>query len=160
ADPSLVKGGPGRAGNGNFALSDFRVTMAPRNPQASGGRKAPDTKPLPVRLLNPRATFEQKGLPIKAAIDNDAKTAWAIDPQCGKDHAAVFETEKPIGYPGGSTLTFTLQFQNNTGHNIGRPRLSVSTGPQPVALTAAAIPEPIVSILHKPAAKRTTAQMT
>src|SRR5262249_36968091 len=29
AHPSMVRGGPGRAGNGNFALSDFKVTAAP-----------------------------------------------------------------------------------------------------------------------------------
>jgi hypothetical protein len=40
ADPSLVKGGPGRAGNGNFALSDFRLTIAP----LSGGRQPPERK--------------------------------------------------------------------------------------------------------------------
>jgi mono/diheme cytochrome c family protein len=158
ADPSLVKGGPGRAGNGNFALSDFRLTIAPRNPQASGGRKAVGVKPLLIRLLNPRATFEQKGLPVKAAIDNDAKSAWAIDPQFGKDHAAVFDTEKPMGFPGGTTLTFTLQFQNNTGHNIGRPRLSISTAPPPVALTAASMPQQVMAILHTPAARRSAAQ--
>src|SRR5947208_10451417 len=26
ADPSMIKGGPGRAANGNFALSDFEVS--------------------------------------------------------------------------------------------------------------------------------------
>ena len=33
----VVKGGPGRAANGNFALSDFRVTAAPLNGRASAG---------------------------------------------------------------------------------------------------------------------------
>src|SRR5262249_43383085 len=70
ADESLVRGGPGRAGNGNFALSDFRLSIAPK---ASGGRKPPGAKPVAVRLRNSRATFEQKGLPVKAAIDNDQK---------------------------------------------------------------------------------------
>src|SRR5581483_5127435 len=50
--PSLVRGGPGRAENGNFALSDFWVTAAP----LSG--KGPAVR---VKLVNPRATFEQKG---------------------------------------------------------------------------------------------------
>jgi hypothetical protein len=158
ADSSLVKGGPGRAANGNFALTDFRVTIAPRTPSARGGRKPPDAKPIDVKLLNPRATFEQKGLPVKAAIDNDPKSAWAIDPQFGKDHAAVFDTEKPIGFPGGSTLIFTLQFQNNTGHNIGRPRLALSTGRPPVALAGFGIPQHAFSLLRTPAGKRTAAQ--
>ena len=39
ADPSMVKGGPGRAANGNFDLTDFRVTAAPLT-----GRGTPATK--------------------------------------------------------------------------------------------------------------------
>src|SRR5262249_22297962 len=112
ADPSMVKGGPGRAGNGNFALSDFRVTAAPLAGQGQA---------VPVKLVNPKATFEQKGLPVKATIDDDKKSAWAVDPEFGKDHAAVFETETDVGFDGGTLLTFTLEFNNNNGHNIGRP---------------------------------------
>src|SRR5262249_28438740 len=104
ADPSLVKGGPGRAGNGNFALSDFHVKIAP----AAGKEKA-----APVGLKTPRATFEQKGLPIRAAIDKDAKSAWAVDPQFGKEHAAAFDVDSPVGFAGGSIVTFTLSFKNN-----------------------------------------------
>src|SRR5205814_2079624 len=103
AHPSLVKGGPGRAANGNFALSDFRVTAT-----ASGasGLNPEARKPQKLVLRNPRATFEQKGLPIAAAIDDDEKSAWAIDPEFGKDHAAVFEIASPVGAAGGTTLTF------------------------------------------------------
>src|SRR5262249_17044804 len=107
ADPSMVKNGPGRAGNGNFALTDFRVTVTP---------KAGDGKAIPVKLKNPRATFEQKGLPIAAAIDADEKSAWAIDPQFGKNQAAAFEIDSPIGDAAGITLNFTLAFKNNNGH--------------------------------------------
>jgi len=48
--------------------------------------------------------------------------ALAVDPQVGKDHAAVFELESPTGFDNGTVLTFTLAFKNNTGHAIGRPR--------------------------------------
>src|SRR5207248_3424864 len=127
--PSLVKGGPGRATNGNFALSDLRVTVAPKNGAESKG-------PSAVKLANPRATFEQKGLPVAAAIDGDANSAWAIDPQFGKDHAAAFNFEKPVGFPGGTTITVTLAFNNNTGHGIGRPRFSISTAEKPELASA------------------------
>jgi hypothetical protein len=149
ADPSLVKGGPGRAANGNFALSDFRLTIAPRDGKS---------KPIPVKLRNARATFEQKGLPVAAAIDNDAKSAWAIDPQFGKDHAAVFDTESPIGFSGGTVLTFTLRFANNTGHNIGRPRLAVTTVPSPADPAGPALSQQVLTILRTPAEKRTGVQ--
>ncbi len=118
SDPSLVKGGPGRASNGNFSLSDIVVNSAPQ----SDPKKA-----MPVKLVKPRATFEQKGLPVSASIDSDpAGTAWAIDPQFGKNHAAVFEFEKPVGAPGGTILNVKLQFFVNVGHGIGRPRISIS----------------------------------
>jgi hypothetical protein len=149
--PSLVKGGPGRADNGNFALSDFAVSAL-----------YPDTKsgPSSVVLKNPQATFEQKGLPVAATIDQDGTSAWAIDPQFGKDHAAVWELESPIDGGDGTTLTFTLKFQNNTGHGIARPRISVTSAPLPATLDGeqgAAVALEINKILDKPSADRTAA---
>jgi mono/diheme cytochrome c family protein len=135
--PSFVKSGPGRAGNGNFALSDFRVTAVPRD----GKEKA-----IPLKLVRPRATFEQKGLPVAAAIDKDGVSAWAVDPQIGKDHAAVFELETPAGFDGGTVLTFTLTFKTNTGHAIGRPRLSLTTKAKP-NLEGATVPEIVTNSL-------------
>jgi len=140
ADPSMVKGGPGRASNGNFALSDFRVTAAPLN-----GKGAP----VSLKLTNARATFEQPGLPAKAAIDDDKKSAWAVDPQFGKNHAAVFETEGEVGFEGGTVLTFTLSFNNNNGHQIGRPRLSLTTLPRPVSLDGDAMPAKVLALLAR-----------
>ncbi len=150
SDPSLVKGGPGRAGNGNFALTNVRLTVA--------SAKDP-TRALPVGLTQPRATFEQKGLPIRAAIDNDPKSAWAVDPQFGKDHAAVFALERPIGHPEGSILTLTLQFQNNDAHSIGRPRIALTTAKGEVALTAPAIAEKIAALVSFPPDRRTPAMV-
>ena len=151
ADPSLVKGGPGRAANGNFALSDLRVNIAPKL----------NEKPIPVKLRNPRATFEQKGLPVAAVIDNDDKSAWAIDPQFGKDHAAAFETENPItGFEGGTFIIFTLKFNNNDGHNIGRLRLSATTAKSPPPLTAPGMPALIRAVLKLPQDKRAPFEKT
>jgi hypothetical protein len=155
ADPSLSHGGPGRAGNGNFALSDVTLTMVPLG---SAGTPLPDARPVPVKWRNARATFEQKGLPVAAAIDNDAKSAWAVDPQFGKDHAAVFETDEIVGGEGGTLLTFTLKFNNNGGHNIGRPRLSMTTLPGPVALDAGSAPQTVLQALKTPSDLRSNEQ--
>ncbi|MBI3410116.1 MAG: PSD1 domain-containing protein [Planctomycetes bacterium] len=149
--PSMSKGGPGRAGNGNFALSDFKLTTAP----TGQGADAPGT-PVSVVLRKPRATFEQKGLPIAAAIDTDAKSAWAVDPQFGKDHAAAFETD-PFGFDGGTVLTFTLHFNNNDSHNLGRPRLAISSGESP-DLLAPGMPPKIRAVLVTPSEKRNAEQ--
>src|SRR5262249_32634398 len=66
--PSLVKGGPGRAGNGNFALSHFALTIAPRSREPGrvsagepGRVSAGSGKPVKVKFRSARATFEQKG---------------------------------------------------------------------------------------------------
>lgn len=149
SDPSNPKGGPGRAGNGNFALSDFQVSVAPK----SGGGQ-----PVKLKLLNPRATFEQKGLPVAATIDKDAKSAWAVDPQFGKNHAAVYGLDKPAGFAGGSVLTFTLKFNNNAGHNIGRLRLSITTSKGEPALLGAGMPQTVRAALETPQDKRSADQ--
>src|SRR5207302_4849687 len=129
SDPSLVKGGPGRAANGNFDLTDFRITIAPASPPqadeppgAPAGAVAPAAK---LSLKSPRATFEQPGLPISAAIDENENSGWAVDPQFGKNHAAAFDLETPAGFDEGSVLTFTLVFKGNDKHNFGRTRLAV-----------------------------------
>uniref|UniRef100_UPI00286D15B9 DUF1549 and DUF1553 domain-containing protein n=1 Tax=Armatimonas sp. TaxID=1872638 RepID=UPI00286D15B9 len=103
--PSLVKGGPGRASNGNFALSNVSI---------SGGGK----------FISTKTDFEQAGLPVAAAIDGDSVSSWAIDPQFGKSHSAVFVLERPVSVPEGFPVTVRLEFNNNTGHGMGRPRIA------------------------------------
>ena len=109
-DDSMVKGGPGRASNGNIALSDFKITA--------------DGKTL--KLINPRATFEQTNLPISAAIDDNPKSAWALDPKFGKDHSAIFDISSGSNSKKGDQLEIKLHFNNNHKHNIGRFRISVT----------------------------------
>lgn len=160
--PSFTKGGPGRADNGNFALSDLVVTARPLGASGDATR---------VPLVNSRATFEQKGLPVAAVIDADKKSGWAVDPEFGKDHAAVFEFKEPVGLADGVELSVTLKFDVNNRHSIGRPRLSVSAIP-PVAgsggtnaiprLTSPGLPGGTVAAAIQgwstPAAQRTGAQ--
>ncbi|MFN5328922.1 MAG: PSD1 and planctomycete cytochrome C domain-containing protein [Planctomycetota bacterium] len=115
--PELVRQGPGRASNGNFALSNLTLNVRP------AGAKTPRKK---IALTRPKATFEQKGLPVAAAIDNDPMSAWAIDPKFGEDHAAIFALEKPIDSANGWDCQWLIEFNNNTGHGMGRVRLSFS----------------------------------
>ena len=104
-DPSMSKGGPGRAGNGNFALSNIKLTDAQGNFQ-----------PLQFVL----ADFEQTNLSAKFAVDADPKSAWAIDPQFGNTHAIIVQVDART-----EPLTLAMQFNNNAGHNLGRFRVSV-----------------------------------
>lgn len=149
ADPKLPRGGPGRAGNGNFALSDFRVEVLS---DING-----DNESRPVVLTGPRASFEQKGLPVAHIVDGDAKSAWAVDPQFGKDNAAAVESAEPVTDAIGKGIRFTLRFNNNTGHNLGRFRLAV-TAAENLDLKADSIPADIRRILLTASQERSDAE--
>ena len=127
-DKSMPRNGPGRAGNGNFALSDIRVFAANKK----GGQR------VPVKLVNPKATHQQNtaGLSVASSIDSDKrKSGWAVDfGGIGKEQAAVFEFAAPVGFEGGTILTVEMDFYVNTRHTIGRPRLAVTAAPRPVAI--------------------------
>jgi len=142
AHPSMVKGGPGRASNGNFALTEVRATVNPLGVNDVGDLTQ-------VRFARVTSTFEQTGLPVAAAIDGNDRTSWAVDPQFGKDHAAVFELAEPLGFSRGTVVSITLKFAGNTGHNIGRVRLAVTGAALPVKPDAGSTLEGIQSLLEK-----------
>ena len=135
-DTMLPKGGPGRAANGNFALSDVKVFVS--------NVEGKETKP--VEIVSAIADYEQKGLPASATIDSDAKSSWAVDGQIGKPHSIIFRLKEPISAMDGRNLTVTLKFNNNNGHNIGRFRLSL-TGISDAGLFANSSPERVEQIL-------------
>lgn len=142
AHESLVKSGPGRADNGNFALSEVTLKAEP----LTGGGES-----VTVKLVNPRADFEQNNghLAIAASLDGNKQTGWAVDPQFGKNHAAVFEIDpsQSIAFEGGTKLTLTLEFHVNARHAIGRPRLSISTAATP-GFGGDEGRQPVVETLH------------
>jgi len=140
AHASMTKGGPGRADNGNFALSKILVTAAPR-----GSAEA-----KPVALVKAVADFEQNkaSLSIASSLDDNPKTGWAVDPQFGKDHAAVFTFGEVVDFPAGATFTVKLQFEVNTKHNIGRPRLALMADSDPT-LKGEDLPAKVAEVLKK-----------
>ena len=132
ADQSMKKAGPGRAGNGNFALSRITVTAQPGNGEQ---------EPVTVQLTEPQVSFEQNtdNLSINASLDNNPKTGWAVDPKFGEDHAATFRFQEAVGFESGTHLKIRLEFQVNVQHNIGRLRVAVSNAPERPALDGDAI---------------------
>ena len=116
---SMPRNGPGRAGNGNFALSDLKIF-------ATNGSKKQQLK-----LTSPRATHEQNKttLSVASSIDNNPSgTGWAVDAGgIGKDQAAVFQIDPPLSSKDAASLEFHLHFKNNGKHTLGRVRLSVSS---------------------------------
>jgi hypothetical protein len=119
-DPSLPDNGPGRAGNGNFVLTEFRVTASD------------PVGPLPVLLQNPTAQGSQPGFPVRDVIDLLPNTGWADDLTASNNtppNVAVFETAETLQGGPVTRLTFTL---NNVGtccaeHNLGKFRISATT---------------------------------
>lgn len=139
---SLPLNGPGRAANGNFALSDFSMTTRP----AAGGET------VKLRLQKPRATFEQnrEKLSINASIDSDGTTGWAVDHGgIGDDQVAVFEFAEPPKTTGDTLLTFRLQFRGNSHHNLGRFRLSIARGSVPAGMRAAGVQQAAVETAQR-----------
>ena len=135
AHPSMKKGGPGRADNGNFALSKIRVFA-----KATGGDETE------VKLAKAVADFDQDkaSMSIASSLDENAKTGWAVDPQVGKDHSAVFTFAQPVDFEGGAVLRVVLDFEVNARHGIGRPRLSVIADAEP-RLDGETLPAPVIA---------------
>ncbi|MBL9166554.1 MAG: DUF1549 domain-containing protein [Verrucomicrobiales bacterium] len=145
AHSSMPKGGPGRADNGNIGLSKLRLFAAATN----GG---PTNE---LKLARARATFEQNGahLSVASALDTDPRTGWAVDPQFGTNHAAIFELEQPAQFPETMRLVVQLEFALNSRHNIGRPRLSI-TGVEAAPLGGETITPQIAAVLEKAQARK------
>ena len=137
---SMTRGGPGRAANGNIGLSRIRLFVVADN----------QVQEREIKLQNPRATFEQNAdsLSIASSLDDNPKTGWAVDPQFGENHAAVFDFEGPVTLREGEKLKVLLEFNLNTRHNIGRPRLSVSRE-KGAGFDDGALPAEISEILTK-----------
>ncbi len=147
--PSLPSSGPGQAANGNFVLSEVRVTAVPvADPEArataGGARKC---------LGRPRA----EEFPVAAAIDGKPETGWAVSPALGKNHVAMFEFKEPVANPGGTVLWITLDQNFGASHAIGRLRLSVTKSAKPLRVSSG-LPGPLAAIVAIPAADRTPEQ--
>jgi hypothetical protein len=126
-------GGPGTGKDGSFLLSTMVVTAKPLV-------TAPDRKTVTPRLKAVMATSEAPGNQLANAIDTSHLTGWGVDDVSGKDHAAVFEFDKPIGFEGGTQLTVELKFQDGH-HGLARLRLAMTNEPTRNDLTAVAAPQ-------------------
>jgi hypothetical protein len=149
-DESHPAKGPGRVTHGNFVLNEFTV-------KAVGAEGA---EPRPVALQNATADFSQDKYAVAAAIDGNAGTGWAIAPQFGRRHVAVFEAKDDLAAvsESGTTLVFSLDQQYGTEHTIGRFRISATTEPRPVP--ADDLPDDVIAALSVLPDKRDEKQQT
>jgi mono/diheme cytochrome c family protein len=178
-DPNLPAGGPGRSLKGLGALSEFIVEAAPADApdkiqklkivSATADVNPPETPVDPIFQNKPAAGKPKKPLvtgPIQFAIDGSNDTAWGIDAGPGRRNQprkAVFNFEKPVGFPQGTVLNIYLAMMHggnnsddNENNNLGRLRLSVTTVP---GAHADPLPANVRQILSLPRDQRSPAQM-
>jgi hypothetical protein len=124
---SLPARGPGRADDGNFVLTDVRMTV-----------NSPAATVRAVDFNAAVAVFSQQNYPVANTIDTDVKSGWAIHPKIGKPHTAVFALDTPITVEQGATVTISLDFSLPKGkkHTIGHFRLALTDAPSPAATIA------------------------
>jgi len=146
-DDSLPTKGPGRAQNGNFVLNEFSV-------KAAATDKPMESKA--VTLHKAVADFSQEGWAIAGAIDNNPATGWAVLPQFGKAHSALFEVKDAVKNEKGTTFTLTFSMQFGQQHTIGKFRLSATSDKEP--RLADGVPENLRKLLALPAEQRNDAQ--
>jgi hypothetical protein len=172
-DPNLPAHGPGRAINGLFALTEFKVEAVDA---------ADPKKKRPVKFVKATADFanerlqlgelyaDKKGArgftgPAAYAIDGKADTAWGIDAGPGRrnqDRKAVFLASTNLAFPKGTKLTFSFQ-QNHGGWNsddvktmnLGRFRVSATSDPRAAVDSA---PRAVRKLLAIPAVERSAAR--
>ncbi|MCX7412736.1 MAG: PSD1 and planctomycete cytochrome C domain-containing protein [Planctomycetia bacterium] len=143
ASAAAPGGGPGVGQDGSFQLSELKVTADPLMPAA--GRKQ-----VKVKLQPGVATFEENGFELAKAVDGNTNTGWSVDGQLGKDHAATFAFENPVGFEGGTKIKVELTFQANQ-HGLARFRLAATSGMPAAMVDGSAVPQAareIVSIVE------------
>ena len=146
-DDSLAGKGPGRSINGNFVMTNVTVGLGP-----SDDRR----KPRPQKIERASADFSQETYPIAHVLDSNDRTGWAIHPEVGKPHHAIFEFSTPIRLAGQpAPLTITLAFNSTFAqHQLGRFRVSITSAANPHDKPK--LPDNITSALT--ATERTEAQ--
>ena len=117
---SLPQGGPGRAEDGGFILSELQLSAAPENRPTSLAN-------IPFQAA--RSDFNPQDFGVDKLVDGDTKTGWrGISSRDRKSPPqAVVVLHKSAGYEGGTLLTFDLQQAAEGGQSLGRFRLWASS---------------------------------
>jgi hypothetical protein len=134
-------------------LKDFRIVVLSESrepvwqrtdaepPQADASFAL--AEPTRVELSDASADFSQADWPIERAIDGNvaADSGWAISPQVGKPHDAVFRFRRPLEFKGGAKLKLSLVQSYGGQHTLGRFRVSVTDAASPLAAVPSRVHE-------------------
>jgi hypothetical protein len=140
-DTSFPNSGPGRAENGNFVLSEFKLLV--------------DGKLVPLSAV--ASDYEQPSFPVAAAVDGKDETGWAVASEFGKPHTALFEARFPqLSDAANRPVVIRLEFRSpHVSHVLGKFRISVTDSP---VATFRPIPEGVRTALATAADQRNEAQ--
>ena len=116
---SLPEGGPGRAKDGNFTLSELRIFAGAEEKLGSQHR-------LPVAEVI--ADSFQDSWPAGHTGDDLDQTGWSGQRRQDARNVITFLTEKPITLDGKYQVRIVLQQSRGDAHLIGRFQLSAITG--------------------------------
>ena len=136
-DDRLPSHGPGRATNGNPIISEFRVSVVHQG--------QPDQE---VKLTTPEADFNQKDWESPKAIDGKLETGWAVYPEVGKEHNAVFPVAKPFTLVQGAKLKIIIDQNFGSKALLGKFRISITSS------TGVDVPSDVRKILASNAQQR------
>jgi len=159
-DPSLPTGGPGRAPDGNFFLTDFEAEAAPAD-RPVDSQKILFKQAAADDSQRDSGDEDAAGYSFKNLVNNKPRPkGWSI--QLSTDKALVIRRgvlvpEKPFGFAAGTVLTFHLK--HDMPHSqiaIGRFRISVTTMAYPLRVTT--VPARFHAALDLPPAQRTEIQ--
>ena len=149
-DPRLPSNGPGLATDGNFVLSEFVVQQVALDAKrAKKGEGA-------ITIKSAQADFSQDNFDVSEALKKGNRDrGWAVSPQAGYRHEAIFYPQTPIGGEGGVQLTFQmLQGFQNGRYNLGHFRIWVTSNP----MARFGAPKAVAEAIRTPMAKRTVEQ--
>ena len=168
-DPNLPAKGPGRALDGNFALSEIKLQVEnladPKQKQWVKFTEATaDYSNEEIQLEGPYVDKKGKSGktgPVAFAIDGKEETAWSADAgpaRRNQARKAVFLAETNFAYPEGTRLTFHLvqkhggwNSDDNQTLNLGRFRISVT---DETKVQADPLPARVRELINLPRAKR------
>ena len=150
-DGSLPSKGPGRAGNGNFVLTEVVARV-----------ERPGAESRVIAFQTAWASLEQTTLVDKnpygrwsaaSVIDGDAKgtfAGWAVLPEVGKAHQLRLGFREPLTLSAEETLVLELQQNHgNGGHNLGSFRLTTTIDPESIRPPVSALPSTEIADLVK-----------
>lgn len=109
-----------------------------------------------VPISEASADYAQQGFAASAAIDGQhgPGAGWAVAPEVGSAHVAVFRLAKPVELRPGAVLQVKLVQQYGAQHTLGRFRLAATALPEPLPV----LPRRVSEILAIPPADRSPEQ--